>query len=102
MVTPMVGGWVGGWVRGDPRGGWVGSEVTPVVDGWVRGQKRTRVRFIFPMYIFIVSLNFSQRETPKNMIKNKTKIGFGFGFVSDFLVTTFRHDIFVFCFVVLF
>jgi hypothetical protein len=54
------------------------KSVTPVVGGWVRGQKRTRVRFIFPIFFLIVFLNSPHRETPKNVIKkNLEKVGFG-------------------------
>jgi hypothetical protein len=34
---------------GDPRGGWV----APVMGGWVRGQKRTRVRFVFLIFFIV-------------------------------------------------
>jgi hypothetical protein len=51
--------------RGRPKK----QSVTPVVGGWIRGQKRTRVRFIF-LYFFIVFLNSPHPETPKN---DKTK-----------------------------
>jgi hypothetical protein len=54
------------------------KSVTPVVGGWVRGQKRTRVRFIFLIF-FMVFLNSPHRETPKNVIKKIDKKS-----VSDF------------------
>ena len=58
--------------------------------GWVRGEKMTRVKYVFFLHYFMVFSNSPPRETPKNVIeKSRKKIGFGF--LVDFFVKTFRH-----------
>jgi hypothetical protein len=62
-----------------------------VVGGWVRVRKRMGSDLFF--VFFIVFVNSPHRETPKNVIKqNREKIGFGF--LVEFFVKTFRHDVF--------
>jgi hypothetical protein len=41
------------------------KSVTPVVGGWVRGQKRTRVRFVFLIFFYDVFELPSPRIRPK-------------------------------------
>jgi hypothetical protein len=97
--------------HGAPWGGWLlagrqdqsprgrqktKKSATPVVGRWVRGQKRTRVRFMFSILVYRV-FNSPQRETPqKRDTKNREKIGFGC-FVECF-VKTFQHNCFAISF----
>jgi hypothetical protein len=46
------------------------KSVTPVVGGWVRGQKRTRVRFIFSIFFYRVF----ELPSPRNAQKRDKKI----------------------------
>jgi hypothetical protein len=66
------------------------KSVTPVVGGWVRGQKRTRVRFIFSDIFYRVFELPLPRNARKRDKKNREKVGFGL--LVEFFVKAFRHD----------
>jgi hypothetical protein len=66
--------------------------VTPVVGGWVRGQKMTRVRFVFFDIFYRVFELPLPRNAQKRDKKNREKVGFGV--LVEFFVKTFRHDFF--------
>jgi hypothetical protein len=65
---------------------------SPVGGGWVRGQKRTRVRFVFPYMFGGVFELPSPRNAQKRDKQNREKIGFGF--LVECLVKKIRHDFF--------
>jgi hypothetical protein len=67
---------------------------TPVVGGWIRVRKSDGVGFIFS--IFFCRCRVFELPSPRNAQKrdkkNREKIGFGF--LVEFFVKTFRHDVF--------
>jgi hypothetical protein len=63
------------------------KSVIPVVGGWIRVRKKDGVR-IFSRYFFIVFLNSPHQETPKNVMKTKSK-EIGFGFLVELFSTPF-------------
>jgi hypothetical protein len=57
-----------------------------------RRPKKYKGWSVFCVRFLIVFLNSPHRETPKNVIKKSRKNRFGF--LDDFLVKTFRNDMF--------